>query len=89
MKHIKKHSGKIVDFDRVKLKNSIYKTFISNHYPSKEANHFTDMVIADVESWLDKKTVVTTNDIRSMVNKELEKIDHAIALSYKKHKHLW
>lgn len=89
MKHVKKQSGIVVDFDANKLENSIFKNFTSNHYPKKEATHYTKKIENNIHKWLDKKTVITTVDIRAKVSSELELIDPAVALSYKKHKHLW
>jgi transcriptional regulator NrdR family protein len=89
MIHIKKQSGKIVDFDVNKLKTSILQTFVSNHYPKKEANHYTEIIVSKIQKWLEKKTVITAHDIRSRVAQELDIIDPAVSLSYNKHKHIW
>lgn len=73
-------------FDRDKLLRSIRAACLSVRAPEGEAESAANNVASAVIIWLDNKSTVTSNDLRRLASKHLEKYHPDAAYLYQHHR---
>lgn len=89
MKHIVKRAGHSEKYDNRKLYASIYAAALAVREPTGSAELIAREVVQQVESWLENKHEVTSNDIRLQAARHLEAINPDAAIQYKHHRIIW
>ena len=69
-----KHSGKRPSekYDREKLKRSIIAACLSSRTPEGLAEEIAENVCQNVEQWLERRQVVTSNDLRTVATRSFQ-----------------
>lgn len=69
-----KHSGKRPSekYDRTKLRRSVIAACLSMRTPDGLAEEIAENVCDNVEHWLEKRAVVTSNDLRSVATRSFQ-----------------
>jgi transcriptional regulator NrdR family protein len=88
MKHIVKRAGHTEEYDERKLYASIYASCLSVRETAPTAEMVAGKVCKDVNNWLDKKTEVTSHDIRLNAAKHLDVYNPDAAWIYKHHRNI-
>ncbi len=89
MNHIVKRAGHNEPYDDHKLYASIYSACQSVREPSGSAELIADKVVKDIDTWIEKKHEVTSNDIRRVAASNLKAYNSDAAYMYLKHRVVW
>ena len=89
MKHIVKRQQHTEAYDAKKLYASVYAACLSVREHPGSAEVIAAQVVKDVESWLEKKHEVTSNDIRRQAHTHLQVINPDAAHIYLHHRVIW
>ncbi len=88
-KHIVKRGGHSEPYDPRKLYASIYAAVLADRQPSGTAEVIAEKVVHDIETWLGRKSEVSSNDIRRTAAKYLYGYNPDAAYAYMHHRIIW
>lgn len=86
MTHIVKRKGHKEQFDERKVYASTYAACLSAHCDKEEAEATANLVTREIKKWIDKKEMVTSQDIFEQVSKELGHLNKQAAFMYTTHR---
>ena len=86
MNHIVKRKGHSEKYDQRKLYASVYASCLSVRVHAGEAELLADRVCKDVEKWLNKKSEVTSHDIRKQAADSFKSYNPEAAWMYSHHR---
>jgi transcriptional regulator NrdR family protein len=89
MKHVVKRAGHAEAFDNKKLYVSIFAACLAMREPVGTAEIIAEKVSTDVETWIEKKSEVLSNDIRRVAAKHLYSYNPDAAYAYMHHRIIW
>ena len=72
-------------YDAIKLMRSIYAACLAVRTPAGEAEITAKRIATEIEAWMQKKSEVTSHDIRVRAAEYLEKYNPHAAYTYKHH----
>ena len=73
-------------YDNHKVYASCYASCLSAHVPKEKAEEISALVAADVDTWIDDKASVTSEEIFKHIAKVLALHDKEAALLYETHR---
>lgn len=84
--HVVKRQGHKEKYDQKKVYASVYAAVLNCHYSEKPAEKIAAQVTKKVNTWIRKKSSITSSNIRDQIIKNLSELkDRHIALMYKHH----
>jgi transcriptional regulator NrdR family protein len=86
MKYVIKYRGRSEQYDSKKVFASVYRTCLSCDLDHKRASTIAKQVTANINTWLNNKTEVSSNDIRAQVHKSLTKLNKQAGYLYAHHR---
>lgn len=89
MKHLVKRAGHTEAYDERKLYASIYSAALAVREHPGAAELIAQEVVQDVNTWLEKKHEVTSNDIRRIAAESLKVINPDAGHIYLHHRVIW
>lgn len=89
MKHIVKRNNRSEAYDERKLYASIYASCLSVREPDSAAELIAEKVCGDVRTWLQRKSEVSSADIRKIASTYLETLNPNAAFLYQHHRIMW
>ena len=81
VKHVVKRKGIDQGYDQKKVYASVYAAALNCEYSEKKAENIAKGVTKKISAWIKNKSVVTSDEIRKQVIKELN--DEDVILMYK------
>ena len=82
---MKKDGTIIYEYSPAGVKASILKNAKSLRLQDGWAEQISDKVVASLEKWIAKREVITENDLRFAIAKELDKYSNDLAFVYWNH----
>lgn len=76
------------DFDSKKLQKSIDSACLSINLPKGESRQISNLVVHDVNKWLNNKEVITSRDVRQAAYEKLLIYQPDAAYIYKQYKNI-
>ena len=89
MQHIVKRKGHTEPYDQKKVYASVFAACQSVREPAGSAELVADKVMKEVNAWIEKKTEVTSNDIRRQASKHLNAYNSDAAYMLLHHRVVW
>lgn len=88
MKHIVKRTGHTEVYDSKKLYASVYASCLSVRETAQTAEMIAEKVTASIDTWIERKTEVTSLDITNNAYKYMIPYNEDAAWMYKHHRNV-
>lgn len=86
MSHVVKRKGHKEEYDEKKVYASAYAAALNVHLSDVEAEKIAQSVMGGINSWIENKTEVTSQDIFDKSTEELAKLNKDASFMYETHR---